>query len=270
MKNGSTSTTNLWMKFYYGTEILIEPTQSNYGFLGYNNYWKQLKARHIYFYYDHDYSDSRIKEEVKSLDNSLAKVIKMKAVKYKLKPEYCTKEEYSEIKDKRKESIGFIAQDLMEIVPEVVSYDTVAQLYAISYSRIIPLLVEAIKELNAEVEDLKIKTKDKTGETASELKSAIAPDAELLPGVSEAFLSQNQPNPFNENTSISYFLPSAIQQAVLYIYDMNGKQLKSIALAEREEGSMVIYANELNPGMYYYSLIADGQIIGTKQMILTD
>ena len=71
---------------------MIEPSRNNYGYLGYNYYWQQLKARHIYFYYDHDYSDSRIKEEVKGLDNSLAKVIKMKAVKYKLKPEYCTKE----------------------------------------------------------------------------------------------------------------------------------------------------------------------------------
>ena len=132
------------------------------------------------------------------------------------------------------------------------------------------MLVESIKELNAEVEDLKIKSKEFEPRVILRTKkcnySRYGADAE----VNEAFLAQNQPNPFNENTTISYYLPSTVQQAVFYAYDMNGKQLKSMGIAERENGSIVIYANELNPGMYYYSLIADGQIIGTKQMILTD
>jgi hypothetical protein len=41
-------------------------------------------------------------------------------------------------------------------------------------------------------------------------------------------------------------------------------------LVEREHGNIVIHGSELMPGMYYYSLIADGKIIGTEKMVLTD
>jgi len=39
---------------------------------------------------------------------------------------------------------------------------------------------------------------------------------------------------------------------------------------ERENGSYVIYGNELEAGIYLYSIIADGKIVDTKKMILTD
>ena len=41
-------------------------------------------------------------------------------------------------------------------------------------------------------------------------------------------------------------------------------------IVQRENGSIVIYANEFQPGMYKYALIADGVIVGTETMILTE
>ena len=46
----------------------------------------------------------------------------------------------------RKNFIGFLAHDVFEILPEVVSYDKDADIYSMNYLRIIPILVEAIKE----------------------------------------------------------------------------------------------------------------------------
>ena len=46
--------------------------------------------------------------------------------------------------------------------------------------------------------------------------------------------------------------------------------LKSIELHQRGEGSILIDGGELDPGMYIYAMIADGKVIDTKQMILTD
>lgn len=43
-----------------------------------------------------------------------------------------------------------------------------------------------------------------------------------------------------------------------------------MTVVQREEGSIIIHANELSPGMYKYTLVADGQVIGTQTMILTD
>jgi hypothetical protein len=83
-------------------------------------------------------------------------------------------------------------------------------------------------------------------------------------------LLQNRPNPFNTETTIEYSLPASIGNATLYIYDMNGRQVRKVAITERGEGAYILNASELRAGMYLYSLIADGQEVDTKRMILTD
>jgi hypothetical protein len=44
--------------------------------------------------------------------------------------------------------VGFIAQEVQRVVPEAVSYAD-SNTLAVDYSRIVPLLVEAVKELVA-------------------------------------------------------------------------------------------------------------------------
>ena len=50
---------------------------------------------------------------------------------------------------------------------------------------------------------------------------------------------------------------------------MAGKQLKSYNLNEFYGGEISIEGGELDAGMYMYSLVTDGIIVGTKQMLLT-
>jgi hypothetical protein len=54
------------------------------------------------------------------------------------------------------------------------------------------------------------------------------------------------------------------------ICDMTGKQLMSLQLLDYGESSITIHANELQPGMFYYTLLVEGMIIDTKQMVLTN
>jgi hypothetical protein len=56
----------------------------------------------------------------------------------------------------------------------------------------------------------------------------------------------------------------------LCIYDLQGKQLKQINIAERGEGVQVIPASEFTAGIYLYGLIADGNQVDMKRMILTE
>ncbi|MDL2241273.1 T9SS type A sorting domain-containing protein, partial [Bacteroidales bacterium OttesenSCG-928-K22] len=87
---------------------------------------------------------------------------------------------------------------------------------------------------------------------------------------SENILHQNSPNPFHENCKINYYLAESTKNAVINIYDMNGKQLKSIKLYQLGNGYITINGNEFNPGVYLYILIVDGQRVDSKQMILTN
>ena len=83
-------------------------------------------------------------------------------------------------------------------------------------------------------------------------------------------LHQNAPNPFTRETTIRYSLGETVGSATLFIYDMSGKQLRSYNLHERGNSQINIIGGELDAGMYMYSLVADGLLIGTKQMILTN
>ena len=51
---------------------------------------------------------------------------------------------------------------------------------------------------------------------------------------------------------------------------MNGTLLKSVPVTQIGEGNVTINANEFTAGMYLYSLVCDGKIIDTKQMMLTN
>jgi len=136
-------------------------------------------------------------------------------------------------------------------------------MYSIDYMSFVPILVAAMQEQNKKIKDLEDKIKDKS------VTEKSADEEDLLKS-EKSMLGRNKPNPFNENTTIEYYLPSTIQNATLYVYDLQGKQLKSINVTEREYGYITIYGSELQPGIYNYSLIADGQIVGIEKMILTD
>ncbi|MBN2260479.1 MAG: T9SS type A sorting domain-containing protein [Clostridiales bacterium] len=86
----------------------------------------------------------------------------------------------------------------------------------------------------------------------------------------ECILYQNVPNPFHESTKIEYYLNDDVQKAYIYIYDMNGTQIKSLPVNIKGYGHVILYGNELKAGMYMYSLITDGEFVSTRQMILTD
>jgi len=85
-------------------------------------------------------SDVRLKKGIAPLLNALDKVLAMRGVRYQSKQEDSPKEAFGE-----DSQIGFIAQEMETVCPEIVSTD--AEGYkSISYSRLIPVLVEAIKE----------------------------------------------------------------------------------------------------------------------------
>ena len=89
-------------------------------------------------------------------------------------------------------------------------------------------------------------------------------------GTANATLFQNNPNPFDSETEIKMTLPENVGHAPIMIYNLEGKQMKNIHVSDRGDVSVKILGNELSAGMYLYSLIADGKIVDTKKMILTE
>lgn len=80
-------------------------------------------------------------------------------------------------------------------------------------------------------------------------------------------LEQNVPNPFAEQTTISYFLPDNTGKAQILFYNWQGKLIQSVELNEKGEGQLNVFASDLTNGIYTYTLVLDGRIVETKKMM---
>ena len=83
------------------------------------------------------FSDARLKTDVVTIPNALNKVEQMRGV-------YYTKD--------GKSGVGVIAQEMQKVLPEVVAD---GEYLSVAYGNIVGVLIEAIKELKAEIEALK-------------------------------------------------------------------------------------------------------------------
>lgn len=80
-------------------------------------------------------------------------------------------------------------------------------------------------------------------------------------------LNQNVPNPFAEQTSISYYLPDNVNDAYISFYNNAGQLINKVTLNNRGAGKINVYGNDLSSGIYTYTLIVDGQIIKTHKLV---
>ncbi len=93
-------------------------------------------------------SDARFKQNIQPLADSLDKILKLRGVQFDWK-----RKEFPDHSFSQDRQIGFIAQEVAEVLPELVGGgEDKDQFYSVSYGRLVPVLVEAIKELNDEVE----------------------------------------------------------------------------------------------------------------------
>ena len=93
-------------------------------------------------------SDKKYKENIKPIESALGKAMQLQGVTFDWK-------DSDSILD-IKEDIGFIAQDVQEVLPELVRDSGKGNL-SLRYQGITPILLEAIKELKAEIDLLKSK-----------------------------------------------------------------------------------------------------------------
>ena len=81
-------------------------------------------------------------------------------------------------------------------------------------------------------------------------------------------MDQNKPNPFSESTVIGLNIPEKTQKANIFIYDLSGKQIQNVPVAERGDTNITVYASDLGAGMYIYTLVVDGKVVVTRRMIV--
>ncbi|MDP2692610.1 MAG: tail fiber domain-containing protein, partial [bacterium] len=97
-------------------------------------------------------SDERLKKNIVTIDNALEKVMGLRGVYYNWK----TSEEgnwYNSF-DENERFVGLIAQEVVEAVPELAYVHETEDVWAVRKSDVVGLLIEAIKEQQANIEEL--------------------------------------------------------------------------------------------------------------------
>jgi hypothetical protein len=105
-------------------------------------------------------SDLRFKKNIRPVVNALDKVKALRGVYFNWDQQNFPDKNFGE-----QDELGFIAQEVEKVVPEIVTHDKTKEAYrSVKYDKLVALLVEAIKEQQKQIDSLKIelnKKKDK-------------------------------------------------------------------------------------------------------------
>ena len=192
---------------------------------------------------------------------------------------------------------GFVAQEVEQAAEQsdfefsgVVKPSHDQDHYTLRYAEFVVPLVKGMQEQQEVIEDLEVKVKeidqlkkenksqqqriDKLEALVQQLLSNKKEDNEkgfsyILPLENKAMLSQNRPNPFDQNTVIDYFIPAGYKDAKIQVTSADGKELGVVDILEAGQGQVTIRTKAYPAGTYYYSLLLDGELFETKRMVLT-
>ena len=141
------------------TNALFESTQYEKGLVGgsvrpfWRMYSREFYAKSPLEY--RTYSDRSLKDNVRLIPDALATIQAIDGVTYELNKHpmdttdrvLSAEQEYD-----RTHQLGFIAQDIERVLPQLVRVDESTGLQSVGYMAVIPVLVEAMKEQQAQIE----------------------------------------------------------------------------------------------------------------------
>lgn len=247
-------------------------------------------------------SDEKLKRNIKDFSNAMDIINSLKPKNY----EYRNDGNYAKMNLPKGIHYGLIAQDLEQVLPNLVKTETFEtrdaalkkvttedgkiipvkvenesiDFKAVNYTELIPVMIKAMQEQSKIIESQQIALKEQSEKIealislANKLSDVNATGSSVentnntpVATTIHAVLEQNAPNPFSSNTIIRYKIP-ATGNAKLIITNTAGNVVKTLSLTAKDNGRVTVYANELVAGTYYYSLLVDGKKTGTKKMIL--
>jgi hypothetical protein len=223
------------------------------------------------------FSDGRMKTRVKEIDDPITKIMKLRGVYYYYKPVATYSKLLGVNVNDTNRHIGFIAQEVKAVIPEVVDTTNKGTM-GINYAQLIDLLTAGMQQQQGEI----VALKRQINICCDKQSNVILPKKDSLLnlgktnntgnnlGLQSFILFQNQPNPFSVNTSINYQTPTDARGINLMVFNMQGELVKSFVNLSGGKQSVQINGSDLKPGMYLYSLISNGTEIDTKRMILSE
>ena len=248
----------------------LRPDVASTGILGYQNDLLSIEATHIYGDYFHE-SDLNLKKNIVPIYDALPLIKRLRPVIFDYNRDRSGIEDVNlrkELETNDKNRLGFIAQEVQQILPQSVATKVADSTLSIRVIDFIPLLVKGMQEQETRIDSL-ISVIHNLKASENIIKSAQINDPDEDYDI-KAKLYQNNPNPFSEQTIINCFVPTDSNNARLLVFNMQGTLVKTLLIPGRNETSVTIAGADLNAGMYIYSLIIDNKEIDSKRMILSN
>ncbi len=126
-------------------------------------------------------SDARYKTHVATLTHALDKVLALRGVTYDWRTE-----QFPEKRFGKGRQVGFIAQEVEKILPQIVSKDRNGY-RAVDYSKVVPVLVEAIKEQQAQIEEQQIQIQEQANVNHAQQQQITSIEAQVRQVQAAAF-----------------------------------------------------------------------------------
>jgi hypothetical protein len=243
-------------------------------------------------------SDEKLKQNIKDFTSAMDVINQLHPKQYQFKHDG----NYKLMNLPEGEHYGLIAQDVEKILPTLVKnskfdvdrasplkpVDTknpsvkndkksgeIIDFKALNYTELIPIIIKGLQE-QQEVNDQQQQQLQEQQQRIGKLEKIIenlsgnlnTSSVILSSENGNAYLKQNTPNPFTQNTIIYCNIPSSAKHAQLVIYGEKGSQVKSFDLTSGVS-NVTISAGSLSSGEYVYSLLIDGKKIDSKKMVLS-
>ena len=231
-------------------------------------------------------SDQMFKTKVDTISNALNIIRQLKPKSFYYKTDNKFGMHFSD-----KKQYGVIAQEVEKVLPELIvntkkpaMADSTGKVVteavafkAVNYDAFIAILIRSVQQLQEQNEKqdsvIRLLTAamnlggNKSNGSGSNPDRIVYQSGITLSDGDIIVLNQNVPNPFSEQTSITYNIPSGIGVARIMFYNSKGQLIKVSDITTRGQGRLIVYASDLSTGMYTYTLVADDKVIDTKKMM---
>ncbi|MBI4932034.1 MAG: T9SS type A sorting domain-containing protein [Bacteroidetes bacterium] len=137
------------------------------------------------------------------------------------------------------------------------------------YTEFVVPLIKAVQEQQKLIDTLFVMVNAKSGQrienTSGSGNNTIETDITLTN--KKIVLDQNSPNPFHDQTTITYEIKTDFKTAAIMFTDMGGEIIKEVPIREKGKGQINVFAQDLTTGMYTYYIVVDGKTMYAKKMV---
>jgi len=196
-------------------------------------------------------SDKKFKTNIKPIESALEKVMQLEGKTYNWK-----KEAFKDNNFSGELQYGLIAQDVQKIIPSLVIASENGDL-AMNYVGLIPVLIQALKEQQSQIEALK-----------SQISENFQKQNQDLIALENTKIISVSPNPSQDVIAVSMNIDKSALNAKLMVYDLKGTILSSLNIHERDNNiTRTLQKDNFGKGVYIVSLLVNGKSIDSKKII---